>query len=116
MLTMAIGRAKIADRSGLMNSKPAALTAQAKSAEAAAEKTKPPAQPSQDFAGLMEGAILCFPNMVPITSPPTSVNLVAMTTQMTQARPIGLSVSPTPTVNLEMNAKNESITGMYKNP
>ena len=58
ILTMAMGRARIAERSGLMKVKPLALTAQAKSAEAAAEKISPPIQPSQDFAGLMEGAIL----------------------------------------------------------
>ena len=112
ILTMAIGRAKIAERSGLMNSNPAILTVQAKSAEAAAEKTNPPMQPSQDFAGLMEGAILCFPNKVPMTSPPTSVNFVAMTTQMTQDRPMCLVLSPVPIFNFAMNAKKDSINGI----
>ena len=58
ILTMAIGRARIAERRGVMKGNPKAFTVQAKRAAAAAEKIKPPMQPSQDFAGLMEGAIL----------------------------------------------------------
>ena len=51
--------------------------------KAAAEKASPPAQPSQLLAGLMLGAILWRPNGTPMSRPPTSVNLVATTTQMT---------------------------------